>query len=93
MLEPAEVKRWERLTDAMLAHAAADDPEAFAQVVRVLERAAAKLPAVAAALVTTGDDADVRPLPGYSWADLARALGTTRQAAHKRFSRRAHPDA
>lgn len=85
MLEPAEIKRWERLTDAMLRHAAADDAEAFAQVVEVLDRAAAKLPAVAAILTRT--DRAPHPGPGarYSWANLAWALGVTRSAAWQRF--------
>lgn len=33
MLDRAKMERWERLTAAMLRHAANDDPEAFVQVV------------------------------------------------------------
>src|SRR5690349_7272206 len=29
---------------------------------------------------------------GYSWADVGRALGTTRQSAHERFRRQGRPD-
>jgi hypothetical protein len=29
---------------------------------------------------------------GYSWADIGRALGITRQSAHERFGRQGHPD-
>jgi hypothetical protein len=29
---------------------------------------------------------------GYSWADIGRALGITRQSAHERFRRQDQPD-
>jgi hypothetical protein len=29
---------------------------------------------------------------GYTWADVGRALGITRQSAHERFRRQADPD-
>lgn len=87
MLEQAEIKRWQRLTDAMLRHAAQDDAEAFAQVVAVLERAQAKLPAVAAELLST-EGLSVRTRgASYSWGVLARALGVTRSAAWQRFGK------
>ena len=87
MLEPKEIDRWRRLTDAMLRHAAQDDPEAFAQVVAVLERAQAKLPAVAAELLSTeGLSPQVRGA-SYSWGVLANALGVTRSAAWQRFGK------
>lgn len=88
MLEPTEVKRWERMTDAMLRHAAADDPAAFAQVVAVLDRARAKLPQVANDLC--GYEPDGRTFPGgeYSWGDIGAALGISRQAARQRFAKR-----
>lgn len=85
MLEQAEIDRWRRLTDAMLRHAAQDDPEAFAQVVDILDRAQAKLPAVAAELRGWGRDELCIRADGYSWADLAGALGVTRSAAQQRF--------
>lgn len=86
MLDKAEMGRWERLTDAMLLHAANDDPEAFAQVVQVLERAKAKLPMVAAEL-RGAHDYSLKDRKGhYSWADLARALGIRRQSAMERFA-------
>lgn len=84
MLEPAEVKRWERMTDAMLRHAAADDPEAFAQVVKVLDDARAKLPETARQLLPNAVGRAYRP-DGYSWAAIGAALGISRQAAQKRF--------
>ena len=80
MLDKAEIERWERLTAAMLRHAAADDPAAFAQIVGILDDARYKLPVVAMALVD--------PAPGrlpYSWRDLADALGCTKSAAWQRF--------
>lgn len=87
MLEPSEIKRWERLTDAMLNHAATDDPEAFAQVVAVLERAQGKLPEVARSLRTDDGRHHISNGGGYSWANLARALGISRQAAQQRYGR------
>lgn len=30
---------------------------------------------------------------GYSWTDIGRALGITKQSAHQRFGRQANPDA
>ena len=78
MLEPAEVKRWQRLSAAMLRHAAEDDPEAFAQVVKVLDGARDALAEVAN---------DLRA-DGYSWAALGDALGVTRSAAQQRFRAR-----
>lgn len=88
MLEPAEVKRWERMTAAMLRHAEEDDPEAFAQIVKVLDDARAKLPEVAQVL--TGQYAQTtEPWDGYySWSQIGRALGITRQAARQRFGQR-----
>lgn len=85
MLEPAEIKRWERLTAAMLNHAANDDPEAFAQVVAILAQATAKLPQVAAELRGTLDSRPASFDAAYSWAEIAAPLGITRQAAQQRY--------
>lgn len=87
MLDKEEIRRWERLTDAMLDHAAADDPAAFAQVVDVLNRAYAQLPDVAARLRENSDDKARTGAPAYSWSDLAAALGITRQGAQQRYGR------
>jgi len=85
MLEQREIDRWRRLTDAMLRHAAEDDPEAFAQVVDILDRAQAKLPAVADRLRDDQVREGVNYAPRYSWAHLANALGVTRSAVQQRF--------
>lgn len=87
MLEPTEVARWERLTAAMLRHAAQDDPEAFAQVVAVLDQARAQLPTVVDQL-RHADPGATPARSGYSWADIGRALGVTRSAAQQRFGRK-----
>lgn len=87
MLETREIERWERLTEAMIRHTYQDtgrsevgapDPEAFAQVVRVLEYAQRLLPYAANQLRTEG---------GYSWTDIGNALGITRQSAQQRFGK------
>lgn len=86
MLEPTEVARWERLTAAMLRHAAQDDPEALSQVVKVLDGAYSKLPTVVAELRAPAQH-NGGMAPGYSWSQIAAALGVSRQAAAQRFSR------
>jgi hypothetical protein len=56
-----------------------DDPEAALAAVVALRRLADRLE----------DDAVKRALAdGWTWADIAAALGVTRQAAHKRHARR-----
>lgn len=87
MLEPEEIKRWERMTAAMLRHAGKDDPEAFAQIVGVLDGARAKLPDVCAHLRGLEDVDSGESRPTYSWAQIAAPLGVTRQAAAMRFGR------
>lgn len=81
MMEQRDLDRFRRELRAMVAKA--DDPEGFAAAVAV----AAELDAALA------DQADKlrQPTstgPGFSWADLARPLGVTRQAAAQRFGRR-----
>lgn len=74
MMEPETVARFKREIDAMARHAA-DDPEAFAQFVQLGEH-----------MDKAGGWAvcDLKAC-GFSWADIARPLGITRQAAAKRF--------
>jgi hypothetical protein len=62
----------------MLRTAGDEDPEGFAQVHQLLVAAVNALP-VAAELN--------RVQHGYSWADLARPLGISRQAAQQRLGR------
>lgn len=76
MLEPNTIARYERELRAMLRTAGDEDPEGFAAVHQLLTQAVNALP-VAAELT--------RRQHGYSWADLARALGVTRQAAQQRL--------
>ena len=87
MLEPTEVRRWERLTAAMLQHAADDDPEAFAQVVKVLDDARERLPLVASALRPYVGSDGTQWRRGYSWSDIGRALGISKQAAQQRYGK------
>jgi hypothetical protein len=85
MLETAEIERWRRMTAAMLRHAAEDDPEAFAQVVEILDDARDQLPLVAQALRAKADPLGTSYLHGFSWSHIGAALGVTRQAAQQRF--------
>lgn len=97
MFEPREVARYRRQLAAMLSSAAGapvmggtvpssdayggGDPEAFAQVVALLDEARAALVDVATALREPQG-----PAGGYSWAELAQALGITKSTAWERFS-------
>lgn len=56
--------------------AAGDDPESFAVVRSLLDDANAQLPDAARALLDQG----------FSWADIARPMGLTRQAVHTRYA-------
>ena len=55
------------------------DPAAALATVVALRRLADRLELAAA---------DVATERGWSWTDVAQALGITRQAAHKKFARR-----
>lgn len=57
----------------------ASDPEAALAAVVALRRLADRLELAAV---------DVAIAQGWSWADVADALGVSRQAAHKKFFRR-----
>lgn len=81
MLEPREHDRYARQLAAMTRAAGRDDPEAFAAVVALIDRArSVLLPEAAAAL-----RAQTGVAGGYSWGDIARALGVARQSATERF--------
>lgn len=90
MFEPDAIKRYQRQLQAMTKAAGDDDPEALAVVVQLLQQASTEgvRQAVEALRTQTG------PAGGYSWADIARPLGITRQTAHERFGAgRAKPSA
>jgi hypothetical protein len=74
MIEPRDIARFEREVTAMM-RKAVHDPEAFAAIVAIVDDARCRLPLAARNLTEQG----------FSWADIGRALGTTRQAAHLRF--------
>lgn len=76
MLEPEQVSRWRRECNAMI-KASTDDPEAFAAVKSILDDTAASLPLAL----------DSLRAQGFSYADIARALGVSRQNVHKFRSR------
>ncbi len=92
MLDRDEMARWQRLTAAMLATAATDDPAGFAQVVTVLDRARELLPAVVWQLRTRASASGGDKLDGYSWQDIADELHVTRSAAAQRFGAERAPD-
>lgn len=74
MIEPENVKRYERELTAMVIKASGD-PESFAQVSRLLADAVQMLRA----------SANVLRADGYSDSDIGRALGVTRQAVRQRW--------
>jgi hypothetical protein len=77
MLEPNTIARYVRELRAMLRTAGDEDPEGFAAVDQLLRQAVAALPAAAELN---------RRQHGYSWAELGRALGISRQAAQQRLA-------
>jgi hypothetical protein len=86
MIDVAQSKRYEREIRAMLRAAGDDDPEGFAQVVKLLDWAVSEGLREAAARLRGADSTGV---PGYSWAEIAAPLGVTRSAAQQRFTPRA----
>lgn len=83
MFEPREIDRYRGFIQAMVRKAGQDDPESFALAVQLLDEGRAALVDAAEALRTQDGVAG-----GYSWDDIARALGVTRQSAWERFRRR-----
>lgn len=68
------------MTDQMLARSAAgDEPGAGLRAVRSLRELADRLEALQVARART---------LGWSWQQVADALGVTRQAVHKKYGRR-----
>lgn len=86
MLESRSFDGWQRLSRSVLSQVATDDPEALAQVVEHLAWVNAQLPAVVAQMRQATTMADGTVVPGYSWAQVGRALGITRQSAQARFA-------
>lgn len=74
MIEPEDVRRFERHIDLMI-RAASDDPAAFAVGVRLAARLQAGLKASAGALLDQG----------FSWTDIGNELGVRKQSAHARW--------
>lgn len=78
MLDEKEVARYERELQAMLRRAGDEDPEGFAAIHQLLTRAASQLPTAAALC---------REQHSYSWTELGRALGVTRQSAQQQLGK------
>jgi hypothetical protein len=86
MMEPVEIARWKRNLAAMINAASTDDPETFATVAQLLNDAQAQLPAACQQMRQPASNG----LPGYTWAEIAAPLGTTRQAAQMRYGSKEH---
>lgn len=83
MLEPERITRAQRELRSLVRDAGSNDPEAFAALVKLSEwlRVEGLKEAASAQLAS-----------GYSWTDLAKPLGVTRQATRQRYARRdGHP--
>lgn len=86
MIEGRDVDRFRRELRALVAKA--DDPEGFAQAVALAEELSEALRVRANELrqeTLFRVDEHCHVQRGYSWADLARPLGLTRQGAAKRY--------
>lgn len=79
MIDPREVEALRRLLRDVTKRA--EDPDSFAELCGLQAQFEQILAARARHLVSAGD----RP---YSWAELSRPLGITRQAAWKRYRER-----
>lgn len=81
MIESRDVDRFARELRSLVAKA--DDPEGFAQAVALRDQ-------LDAALADRADQLrqPVGNSPGFSWADLGRALGLSRQGAAQRYGKR-----
>lgn len=78
MMEPRQISRYQRELRAMVRNVGANDPEAFAELVKLAEWLNREgLPQAAASIREQG----------HSWADIARPLNVTRAAAQQRFGR------
>lgn len=78
MLEPQRITRTQRELRSLIRDVGEDDPEAFASLV-----------SLAAWLSREGLPmaAERQLARGYSWTEIARPLGVSRQAARQRYGR------
>jgi len=74
MIEPEDVRRFERHIDLMI-KASGDDPEAFAAGVRLAARLQTGLKASAGQLLDQG----------FSWTQIGAAVGLKKSGAHERW--------
>lgn len=83
MLEPSRISRAQRELRALIREAGENDPEALAQVIALSDW-----------LRTEGlaQAAQAQHGRGYSWSDIGRGVGITRQTAHERFGKTADPE-
>lgn len=81
-MEPDQQSRFRREIQALVD--GVKDPEGFAAAVQFHEDLGEQLAQQATEMTDPGKPKASR----YSWADLGRALGITRQATHERFGRR-----
>jgi hypothetical protein len=79
VIEPAQLARFQREVKAMVRYAG-DEPDSLACIVHLAEQLQAGL----------AQGASECRRQGFSWADIGRALGVTRQAAYQRLGKRAH---
>lgn len=77
MIEPEDMRRFQRHIE-FFTRAAADDPAAFAQVVSLYEELGMKLRAATPGLLRQG----------FSWEDIASALGVRKPSAWERWRSR-----
>lgn len=82
MIESRDIQRFRRELRALVAKA--DDPEGFAMATILAEELDDALAVKANQLREANPD---NGIPGYSWADLARPMGVTRQAVQQRYGR------
>lgn len=74
MMEPEQVKRFEREGTA-LARKAGDDPEALAQAVTIIGNMEEQLKVAVINL----------QVQGFTWTDIAKALGVSKQSAWRKY--------
>lgn len=76
MLEPNDVKRYQRELAAMLRRAGDEDPEGFAAIAHLLTSAVDGL----------GDAARNMRRRGYSWREISNATGMPTATVHRKWA-------